>query len=482
MHAARVPSGRRAVFVAALLVAVVVGLTFAHAAGFAFLRWDDDNLITGNPHLRALDGASLAWMWTDVERSVRWTPLSWLNWSVLYAVFGLNARAFHAQGVLVHAVNAALVLLVARRVLVLHGARTSRDDATTLAAAAAALLWALHPMRVEVVAWASQVRFGIATGLALCAVLLHLRVVVDHHDARAPWRRLWPAIALSSASCFVYGSTVPLVGVLLILDVFVVRRRAGWRALIVEKLPYCAAPAVVAVMTIVARARAPAGHLAAATLDEFGIVARAMQAAYALAWIALSPLRPAWPRPLDPVLVDAQPFDAPLVVALIVVAVITVAAISVARARPGLAAAWAAIVVLSLPVLGFSEHPYFPADRYAYAPHVVIAVLAAAALQRLAALSRVVVVLAIAAALASGAAARVQTLVWRDTESLFRAMSADVADHWYRAEIALRLGDLLMEQGRAKEAAEQYRVTLSVAPDAERARAGLARAEAAARE
>ena len=122
-----------------------------------FLNWDDDVNVFENPHVQGLTAENLKWMFTDFSHAIRYKPLSWLGWAIVHELFGLNPFGFHFANVLVHCVNTLLLFAVMRRLvrLALSDANES-DGFISMVCMFGALLWALHPMRVEPVAWISS--------------------------------------------------------------------------------------------------------------------------------------------------------------------------------------------------------------------------------------------------------------------------------------------------------------------------------------
>src|SRR5262245_22098536 len=129
------------------LVAVTL-LVFGQTAGreFEFLRIDDPDYVTANPHVTAglsIDG--LKWALISIDYANNWHPLTRLSLQLDYQLFGLNPRAFHLVNVLLHAANSVLLFLLLRRM-----------TATEWPSAFVAALFALHPAHVESVAWISE--------------------------------------------------------------------------------------------------------------------------------------------------------------------------------------------------------------------------------------------------------------------------------------------------------------------------------------
>jgi len=139
-------------WLASLLVFALVWIVFRPALGAQFLHFDDDQLITANPAFRGLDPEHLAWMFRTGHLG-HYQPLTWLSYALEQRAAGLDPRVFHRTNVILHGACAVALLSLARRLLARLGMRR-----TTPAAAACALLFALHPLRAESVAWVTERR------------------------------------------------------------------------------------------------------------------------------------------------------------------------------------------------------------------------------------------------------------------------------------------------------------------------------------
>jgi hypothetical protein len=105
-------------------------------------------------------------------------PLSWLAWAANQSGFGLDAAAFHAASIAAHVVCVLLVYAAARAVLT-HAAPRTSATLHSGAAVAAALLFGLHPLRVEVVAWISAMPYALALAFLLASLLAYLRTATS---------------------------------------------------------------------------------------------------------------------------------------------------------------------------------------------------------------------------------------------------------------------------------------------------------------
>jgi len=134
-----------------LLLAVVA--VFGQTIGFDFVNFDDNLYVYDNPNLaKGLSVEGVAWAFSATEAN-NWHPLTWLSLLLDYSLFGRNAWGYHLMNVLLHAANAILLFLVLRRM-------TGEFWPSLLAAT----VFAVHPLRVESVAWVSE-RKDVLAGL-----------------------------------------------------------------------------------------------------------------------------------------------------------------------------------------------------------------------------------------------------------------------------------------------------------------------------
>jgi len=164
-----VPARRIAPFaIAAIAVAV-----FAPALQYGFILWDDDRNFLNNPAYRGLGWAQVRFAFTSALMG-HWIPVTWLSFGIDHALWGMNAFGYHLTNILLHAANAALVCLLALRLLRL-GLTTASPRAISLGAVVAALFFAVHPLRVESVAWITERRDVLSALFYLLTVLAYLK-------------------------------------------------------------------------------------------------------------------------------------------------------------------------------------------------------------------------------------------------------------------------------------------------------------------
>jgi len=441
--------------IAATLVAAAAAAVFAHLLDYPFLNWDDQDVFVRNEALHAPGLAGWAFTTRYMEH---YQPAAWLIWGALARTVGLTAATAHALTVALHALCAAGVYVVIREALALrNGGRPAKH--LEWVAAASALVWAVHPLRVEVVAWASAMPYTLALLAALLATWAWMR------------GRVATALACLVASLLARPIAIglPLVWVAI----------GPWRA------------AGIGLALAAAAGLVESSARLSASLAEFGIGPRLTLAA-AAPWTYLwRTVAPVGLTPLDPLALTPRADPAIIGAGFAATALVSALAWRWRRIAPVPAAAWLAYLALLAPAMGLVPSGLqATADRYVYVAGVPLSVALAAALAARArsaapktagtrvswlGLSALGVVLILA-----GAAWR-HSAHWRDSVALWtRAVTIDP-----RNDVALyNLATALAEAGQRDAALTRYDELLQLVPahaDARRNRA-LLRAQAAEEE
>ena len=428
-----------------LAVAAAAILVYLPSLHNGFLHWDDGAYVCGNRHIRDLSWSVVRWAFTAFH-SANWHPLTWLSDALDVQLYGLRPAGHHLTSVLLHAANSALLLWVVRRL-------TGR----LWASAVVAVVFALHPLRVEVVSWVSERKELLCTLFVLLAVLAYARYV-----ARPSVRRYLLVAGAFAAALMSKPMAVTLPLLLLLLDVWP-WRRLGWRA-VLEKLPLLAMSGAAGAATVLAQADAKAS-LAFAGYGSRAANALVSCAAYLgkLLWPAPGTLLPFYTHPRD--LPGGLPAAHVLLAAAVLVAV-TLIAIGQRRRRPYLLVGWLWFLVSVLPVVGLVQvGSQAMADRYTYLPLIgpvlALALLASEVVGRLS--SRWVPAAAAAALVALMAWLTVeQQAVWADDASLWEHT---VAGQPQSPIARRRLGDTYARDSRLADAVAEYRASVKLKPD-----------------
>ena len=178
------------------LVFLITGAVFLPALRGEFLNWDDSVNFVANPHYRGLGWPQIKWM-LGATLMGHYIPVTWLSFGLNYALGGMNPWGYHLGNLVLHAANTTLVYLIARRLLAAAQGGGSQDGHTTgslaVAGAFAALVWGLHPLRVESVAWITERRDVLCGLFFLLAVLAYLKGL----DRGGRPRPIWQALSLA---------------------------------------------------------------------------------------------------------------------------------------------------------------------------------------------------------------------------------------------------------------------------------------------
>ena len=453
------------------LVFAVAFLTFWPGLSGDFVNWDDYDNVVNNPGVHGLGRAQLEWMWTSAVLG-HYIPLTWMSFGMNFALGGLKPRGYHVLNLLLHAANAAAVYWIARRLLRATPAADSSETtaspgAVDVGAAFAALLFAVHPLRVESVVWITERKDVLSSFFFLLSVLAYLRAVAA--ETIQPVSRALSLLAFAAA-LLSKASAMPLPAVLLLLDAYPLGRirRLGWRRCLLEKLPWAvigAAGALLA-LTVVLKGTGVTGY------ESYGVGARIAMTAYALMFY---PARWLWPVQLIPLYelpTRIDPLSIRFVVPMVAFVLITAALIALRRRWPAGLAAWTLSVMMLLPISGAVHSGHQLAhDRYSYLSGLGLALLLGGGLMRLlsADLRRrlgpvIVRSIALGAAvlvLMLGVATWDQSKIWQDSETLWRwavEIDPECAVCWNN------FGTSLTTQKRHPEAESAYRRALQLRP------------------
>jgi hypothetical protein len=362
--AGRIEPSRRVVAAVWAVIGLSTVAAFAPTLMNGFVAWDDHENFLQNPHYRGLGLPQLRWMVTSALLG-NYVPVTWLTLGLDYLLWGIDPRGYHLTSLLLHAANAILLFHLACRLLA--RAPRLRGRSLWIAATVAALFFALHPLRVESVAWASERRDVVSGLLFLSTVLVYLRMVEAHGRLRT--RLLVLSVALYGLAMGAKPLVMTLPAVLLLLDVYPLGRLPGdpraWlapsaRGIWAEKLPYAVVAAAGAAVSYAVHAQA-----AAVKLDEGQAVL--VKTAYTLWFYAYKTFAPVVLSPMYERPVRLDPLAPSFLVAELGVLTVTLVIVALRRWWPALLAVWIYAAITLAPV-GSLAHAgaQITADRYSY--------------------------------------------------------------------------------------------------------------------
>src|SRR2546428_1159099 len=240
-----------------LVIAFSTFAAFLPALQNQFVDWDDAANFLDNPHYRGLGWTHLRWMWTT--HLGHYIPLTWMTLGLDYLLWGMNPLGYHLTNLLLHAANAVVFFFVVHRLLARAlPSPSERGHALTVSAGFAALVFAIHPLRVESVAWVTERRDVLSGLFYLVTILLYLRACERGARSRG-W--YWLSVAAFVLALLSKSMVVNLPIVLLILDVYPLRRlggAVGWwsepaRRAYVEKIPFVLLAAAASAIALIAQ-------------------------------------------------------------------------------------------------------------------------------------------------------------------------------------------------------------------------------------
>ena len=431
---------------------------FGQTARFGFVNYDDDAYVCDNLVVKnglTLKGAAWAFTYGEIGH---WHPLTWLTHMADCQAYGLWAGGHHLTNVALHAVTSVLLFLVLRNM-------TGRLWRSAFVAA----VFAIHPLRVESVAWIAE-RKDVLSGMFFMLVLWAYVSYV-----RRPSRGRYVAMALLyGLGLLSKNMLVTLPFVLLLLDWWPLGRmkpaevedgkaRSGspevpiW-GLVKEKIPLlllsvgsCVATALVS-EKVVAPDRVPVMERVGNALVSYVIYLR--QTVFPVGLAASYPNAP-----------NGQPIWK-VSLAFVVLAGISAGVVACREKRPFLQMGWLWYLGMLVPAIGIVQISFYAhADRYTYLPGIGLAI---AGIWAVADWSggwkhRRVVLGCLMAALVGVLMVwgHIQTSYWKNSESLWiRALACTSAN----CVAHNNLGNALVKDGKLDDAIEQYHKAIEINP------------------
>ncbi len=430
---------------ACLGLLAVTWIVFGQVLGFDFINYDDPLYVTGNRHvMEGLGWDGLVWAFRT-GWAANWHPVTWLSHMTDVSLFGLAPGAHHAMNVVFHGANAVLLFLLLRGM--------TRRFWPCLAVA---VLFAVHPLHVESVAWVAERKDVLSMFLGLLTLRAYLAYVRTGSASRLVWASLLFFLGLMAKPMLV---SLPLL--LLLLDRWPLERKAGPVRLLLEKVPFAAMAIVSCVITFQAQRAGGAVH----TLKGLPLSWRALNAVSSLgAYLvkAFLPFRlsPFYPFPTARTLAWTAPLAALFVIAA------SVAVWRQRRRRPYLLFGWLWYLVTVAPVIGIVQVGLQGmADRYTYlplvGPGVALAWFAAERLEGSRIPRRAAALGAVGLTAALMVLSWAQARVWRTSETLFRhAVALDPGNLFGQTN----LGFALLTEGRCAEAVPHLQAAVRIMP------------------
>jgi tetratricopeptide (TPR) repeat protein len=455
----------------AVLLALVTLALYWPVTRYDFINCDDDLFVTSNVHVQnGLTLANIKWAFLNPVAD-NWHPLTVLSHMLVCQVFGLKPWGHHLINVLLHALNATLVFTLLRRM-----------TGVTWRSLLVAALFAVHPLRVESVAWVSERKDVLSGFFGLLSLIAYARyaqrtgmgsqeselgkleektisaLAARHSALGYGFALFFFALGLMSKPMLV---TWPFV--MLLLDYWPLerfKRNSGWR-LVAEKIPFFALAALASVVTLVVQKRG--GSLALSESLPFDARAENTLVSYCrhlgkMFWP--TDLAVLYPHP------GYWPIEKVLLAGGLLLGISVLLLVNRQR-YPFLLMGWLWFCGMLVPVIGLVQTgSQAMADRHSYIPSLGVLILAIWGACEVTRRRRYqVVALSVAgcaAVVLCFGLTRQQLGYWKDSESLFRH-ALKVTENNYLAH--LNLGTALGMKGQIDEAISQFQETIRLKPD-----------------
>jgi protein O-mannosyl-transferase len=442
---------RRQTAIAALMVGLVAGCLYLPILGHPFISFDDPAYVSENAHVKeGLSWNAFTWAWTSLEDG-NWHPVTWISHEADAQIFGMAAAGHHFMSLLFHSANAALLFLFL--------ATATRCASRSLAVA---LLFAVHPLNVESVAWVAERKNLLSAFWSLLCLLAYVR-----YSRSSDRRCLAGTIGLLMLALASKPMSITLPFIMLLLDRWPLGRVNTWQELFkivklwAEKIPLFALCVASAIVTIIAQHRSGA----IASLTQVPMPWRLENAVlsyvvygWKLIWpFGLAFLYP-WPQHTPPTWEVAG--------ATLFVIVATVVAWKQYGHRRWLTAGWLWFLGTLIPVIGIVQvGSQSRADRYCYIPMIGLLIamvwFGAEILQRAPARFKLQPIMVIAIAIFFAIVSRHQMEYWRSNYDLWLHTWQVTTDNYLAAD---KVGVALQSEGRHQEALPYFERALQINP------------------
>jgi protein O-mannosyl-transferase len=348
-----------------LALAIITLISFWGVFGNEFLHTDDADYITNNSIIQAgFTRSALTWAF-NIGYAGNWHPLTWMSHMLDCRLFGLNPVGPHAVNLLLHIASTILLFLMLTRI-----------TGAPWKSAFVAAVFAIHPLRVESVAWAAERKDVLSVFFWMLTTWAYIS-----YTERPNWKRYVPIAVFLTLGLMAKQMLVTLPFALLLLDYWPLRRlqtadnrlQRGLGKLVLEKVPLFALSAAASVLVFLAQKRDGAVWRS----EGFSLLWRASNSAMSYArYIG----KMVWPTKLSYfyVLIDYRSLLWQSVVVGAALLIITVLVVRGRLKRPYLLVGWLWYIGTLVPVIGLLQiGGQSMADRYTYIPSIGILIMVA---------------------------------------------------------------------------------------------------------
>ncbi len=434
-----------------LIIYIILGIAilaiYWQVTQYGFINLDDDDYVRKNRHIR-LGIEGIRWAFFSVYAQF-WHPFTWLSLMIDYKLYGPNAGGYHLTNIILHTLSTLLLFRLLNRM-----------TGAIWKSAFIAALFALHPLRVESVAWISERKDVLSAFFWMLTLSLYVYYTEKPNIKRYVLTLVSYALALMSKPMVV---TLPVI--MILLDYWPLSRcRIGCRIGIEsqrgnlflwqlkEKTPFFVLSAIFSIMTIYNQFK-PSG-------DAFPFSSRI---ANSFVSFITYPIKILWPHDLT----ISYPFrfEIPawqVLGAVLLTVLISTAVIVTAKRFQYLFVGWMWYVITIMPVIGIIQNgDYGMADRYTYLPSIGISIMLIWGLHSLMKSKKFLFVAGIAVLTIMAVLSWNQCGYWKNSVNLFNHALSVTRNNFLAHN---DLGLALYEKGKFEEAIRHYNEAVLIAP------------------
>jgi protein O-mannosyl-transferase len=430
------------------MLVVLVWVAFGQAIHYGFVNFDDDVYVYKNGHVTGgVTTAGAQWAFTHVHSS-NWHPITWLSHMLDCQFYGLNAGGHHFTNILIHAITCVLLFLLLYRV-----------TGFLWRSAFVAAIFAIHPLRVESVAWVAE-RKDVLSGLFFV-----LTIAAYVWYARRAWSlgRYFVVVLLFSLALMSKPMVVTLPFVLVLLDYWPLNRfkvsenHTIPRRCIFDKIPLLALSAAVCAATILAQHEAVSPLPLSLRLSNAAVssLVYLRQLFFPTGLVVLYPFpEHGLPRP-------------EIFLACGLLVAISVTVFLARRKYPWALFGWLWYLGMLVPVIGILQvGAQAHADRYTYLPQIGLCIALTWSVAEVAARwrpSRIALgSVSVAVVIVLAVCAHKQTAYWQNSRTLWTRAVALTSDNVVAQN---NLGNALLDEGKLDEALTHLKAARRIKPD-----------------
>lgn len=350
------------IWLTALFVTLITFFLYFSALQNGFVNWDDNLYIYENTYIRSINTRLLYW----IPEVIIWHPITMFSFAIDYAFWELNPFGYHLTNNLLHSINTFLVFILVIRLAVYSDSNNNVGKKSVITALITSLLFGIHPLHVESVAWISERKDVLSAFFCLLTLLSYLRYKISN-TIRKKVMYYALCLILFTLALMSKPMSVSLPAILLIIDFYPLRldKKQDIKWIIIEKIPFF----LLSLSAMLAAIWAQYAGGALKTFEVLPLGTRIFTAVWAYMFYLFKLTFPFNLAPLYPHPVKIDFFSFKYVFSFITFTIITFICIKFSNKNRIFLSLWVYYVIALVPVIGLVQFGiHETADRFVYLP------------------------------------------------------------------------------------------------------------------